>query len=310
MPNRRAFTLIELLVVISIIALLVGILLPALGAARRTARGAICLNNQRQIMIAQHSYAADNKDVFAPGQDWRTLTFEGEDIDAPYWFVILSAQGYAGGSRGATTGSSSYMCPEGSDEEVTTGSNNLFTAAGSIPNAPPNDPRKHENGLNYVAQGDPADPERQLRTNYGVNTTSQAGPSFYGSTVAAQNAFPMQYSYQDDAAAKLPRTNIGEMIWAEETIAFFDGVGGTMLDAPGTSAFGRMINRHGDNVNFVFVGGHASAVGIGQLPDPLDNKSFGHWSGWNNPTGLGPNLMINASGDYGIKVLAYNPVSK
>lgn len=58
---RRAFTLIELLVVISIIALLVGILLPALGAARRTARNAVCASNVRQCTVGLLSYAQDNR---------------------------------------------------------------------------------------------------------------------------------------------------------------------------------------------------------------------------------------------------------
>ncbi len=57
---QKAFTLIELLVVISIIALLVGILLPALGAARRSARNAVCLSNIRQIAVGHISYARDN----------------------------------------------------------------------------------------------------------------------------------------------------------------------------------------------------------------------------------------------------------
>ncbi len=58
---RSGFTLIELLVVISIIALLIGILLPALGAARNTARTAVCLSNVRQLTIGAVSFAADHK---------------------------------------------------------------------------------------------------------------------------------------------------------------------------------------------------------------------------------------------------------
>lgn len=54
------FTLIELLVVISIIALLVGILLPALGAARKSARNAVCLSNTRQMSIGLTTYANSN----------------------------------------------------------------------------------------------------------------------------------------------------------------------------------------------------------------------------------------------------------
>ena len=68
--SRGGFTLIELLVVIAIIALLIGILLPALGEARAAAKKAICFSNQKQLGIAMNTYAADFEDRVA-SFSWR-----------------------------------------------------------------------------------------------------------------------------------------------------------------------------------------------------------------------------------------------
>ena len=74
--KRNGFTLIELLVVVAIIAVLVAMLLPALGGARRAAKKTVCQSNLRQLGLATTAYRLDNHDFFPSALDndsWRWM---------------------------------------------------------------------------------------------------------------------------------------------------------------------------------------------------------------------------------------------
>jgi len=90
-PRRRraGFTLIELLVVISIIALLIGILLPVLAYARRQAQAMSCLSRIRQINLGTQMFTVENRDRL-PWTNWDG----GNDVyDAPGWLYDTRVSG-------------------------------------------------------------------------------------------------------------------------------------------------------------------------------------------------------------------------
>src|SRR5437773_4944034 len=131
---RRGFTLVELLVVIGIIAVLVGILLPALNKARRAAATVQCSSNMRQVCTSLLMYMNANKGKFPPGNVrpglsgciypdgfyWPTELVRGKYINAPNLFD---------GANGRKTFAASnvFRCPEAIDENFKGGAGDYPT---------------------------------------------------------------------------------------------------------------------------------------------------------------------------------------
>ncbi len=108
---NQGFTLIELLVVISIIALLISILLPALNSARDAAKNSICKSNLRQVGLAMAMYAMDHDSVVYESY---TGYAGGSGLSPRWWPQALGRYGYLpepGNYRQGAVGEDIWNCP-------------------------------------------------------------------------------------------------------------------------------------------------------------------------------------------------------
>jgi prepilin-type N-terminal cleavage/methylation domain-containing protein/prepilin-type processing-associated H-X9-DG protein len=149
--NVSIFTLIELLVVIAIIAILAAMLLPALKAAKETAKGITCLNNQKQCGLATLTYADDfngamltedthwyavNQDVpYSRGERSWSTNLCANNYLPPNWIVGTEYWSSARGKIMAGTGvklqdNTSLFCPSMSNIDTATGYPTPNTAYG------------------------------------------------------------------------------------------------------------------------------------------------------------------------------------
>ncbi len=272
--KSNGFTLIELLVVISIIALLVGILLPALGAARKAARSSVCLSNERQIGVAIGAYSSTNND-FIPL--FRGFNIPWENVPAAYiqgygntpahwyWTSRMVIDGY-GAER------QMYTCPSFDNAEAAT------NAAGdpvTIRDAP--------------LDGDHTNPEFYLWRNsdYAINVSAYAAkrgdPNYNSSTLKSKN---LSFSIQT-ADMLRPSEHIGVLdsffIAADPNSPFYNS--SKNIPYRGTFALAGIVTtdpgehphaRHGSSaINILWGDGHCSAFTVEDEWRPYE--TLGDW---------------------------------
>jgi prepilin-type N-terminal cleavage/methylation domain-containing protein/prepilin-type processing-associated H-X9-DG protein len=251
-PGRRncGFTLIELLVVIAIIAILAGLLLPALSNAKDKAWAAACLSNERQLGLGVTMYAGDNQDYYPQVTPWWT---------APPYHNALGIT--CGGEWNTITGAPNTIAPM------------------LVPNYVPNDLvwvcPKRKRGLSYVLPNGTTqsgqDPSITGFLSYGFNEIAlfRGYDPTSGQTDGVDKFKASQVPQPSDMVAMCEVSGsinpqqtdgIADAAWLDTVWASTSGPNAAV--AAGGGSFNYRVQtayaKHRNRINFVYVDGHSA----------------------------------------------------
>jgi len=268
MRTRNAFTLIELLVVISIIALLVAILLPALGAARKSARTSECLSNVKGMTASYAAFTTDRSGEF--------MRYQPEGSSAPeiwlgqmddYYMQVVQPGAAAGGND--LLKSDGYLCPETNPVvDLATEPGNRYLLGSNVESwTHIQSPQATEssygmNGYVYSRRGTQGNPGGQ---NFAPTAVGLYGTDAWEDTVDKVIDTTLMPAFLDS-------------IWVDGWPTHNDAIPSTFEGFIGDfnpHMWRFSIDRHGNGTqNTSFIDGHAETIRAGDLWEMKWNRDF------------------------------------
>ncbi len=265
---RNAFTLIELLIVIAIIAVLIALLLPALGQMRKTGRQLSCAARMRQVAIAWSIYGDENQDVAVPVQPGR---FDDEDQNVyfvgngdqyrPRWFALL----------GLSEGLYAFAnpSPDREDEHTTTVTNPAFLCP-SVPHW--NNTRNYPFGYNHQFLGNARFRNNDESAGF-INFPVRASSIYSSQTVmaadslgtAAGKPIAEQTEYRADGSRDPDRTAVGGHGYALDPPRLTDNCDYADRRSRAPEHRSAPDTRHLNKANVSFCDGHVEPMSLEEL---------------------------------------------
>jgi len=265
----RGFTLIELLVVIAVIALLIGLILPALASSRKAGRAAVCLSDLRQLGTAMVQYNNDHKEAVVPS--FNTVGIQGADpLDG--WAPILDRDGYI--TAAPQNSRSAFYCPDTFD---------VAGVASGQTGTNPNNP-KGWHDWPFIRTGSSNDPvtipergfDKIIRVSYWMNAINPIG----GTVQVEQDLhYSGSVGYGPGTGGDYVKlTRLSAFVRPHQLIALADGVYvGRQRDNQLGMANSRIGYRHtgrgGLAANTAFADGHCAPVGGKEFPRALGGSN-------------------------------------